>query len=172
MKRSTLLALMLTSISTAAFAQTPAPIAPKAGEVIGGRDYLAKGEMPKTDGMQTPPAGMMQQRGAMMRGGMEKHMENVWDEMDANKDNAISKEESAAFGAKKFDERDANHDGKVTKEEWETFRSKRMEEYKNKMGAEHGNMGGMPPAGSMPAAGEKPVHHTAPVGMPSKTMEK
>jgi len=140
MKRSTLLALILTSISTAAFAQTPAPAAPT-----------------------TPPAGMMPQRGAMMHGGMEKHMENVWDEMDTNKDGAISKEESAAFGAKKFDERDTNHDGKVTKEEWDGFLAKKMEEYKNKMGNEHGNMGGMP-------AGAMPTTQTAPA--PAMTMEK
>jgi hypothetical protein len=163
MKRSILLALMLTSISTAAFAQTPAPTTPKAGEIIGGRDYLVQGEMPKNLDI---PASV----GRDVRGGMGKHMENVWDEMDTNKDGAISKEESAAFGAKKFDERDINHDGKVTREEWDGFHAKRMEEYKNKMGNERGNMGGMPSGAMPPAGGAMPATKTAPA--PTMTMEK
>jgi len=156
MKRSTLLALMLTSISTSAFAETPAPASPAfpAGKVIGGKDYLVRGEMP------TPPNGAMVHGGVGgMKDRMGRHMENVWDEMDTNKDGAISKEESAAFGARKFAERDANHDGKVTKEEWDGFRAKKMEEMRSKMG----NAGGMPPVGGAAA----PT-----TAMPATTTEK
>ncbi len=63
---------------------------------------------------------------------MHNHMEKMWKEMDANGDGSISKEESTAFGNKKFDERDTNHDGKVTREEWDAFHNAKMEEMKSK----------------------------------------
>ncbi len=125
MKTSLTIALVLATISTASFAQDPAPAA-----------------TPPTQA----PAAMPMHDGSMMGGNKDragKHMERVFEEMDTNKDSVISKEESAAFGAKKFDERDANKDGKVTKEEWEAFRKARMDSYRQ-------NKNPMPPTAPAP----------------------
>lgn len=71
----------------------------------------------------------------MMDDRMKKHGEYMWKEMDTDNDGVITKEESTAFGNRKFEERDANHDGKVTREEWDNFRKEKMEQrMKERMG--------------------------------------
>jgi Ca2+-binding EF-hand superfamily protein len=80
-------------------------------------------------------------------------MEKMWKEMDTNEDGSITREESTAFGNKKFDERDSNKDGKVTREEWDAFRKAKMEERKKRMNEKQANM---PKDGaSTPAPAEK-----------------
>jgi hypothetical protein len=54
----------------------------------------------------------------------------MFEEMDANKDGAISKQEALDFHGKKFDEMDANHDGKVTKDEGQTYWQAKREEFR------------------------------------------
>ncbi len=49
--------------------------------------------------------------------------ESPMDDLDTDKDGAISSEESAARANKKFDEIDADKDGSVTMEEMDTYRA-------------------------------------------------
>lgn len=58
-----------------------------------------------------------------------------FEEMDSNKDGAISKKEFDAFHGKHFKDLDANHDGKLTPDEMEAARP-------HMHGHEHGHMRG------------------------------
>lgn len=120
MKHTATLGILLAALSVPAFAETPAKNASQAA------DAAAAGSP---------------------RDHMHNHMEKMWKEMDANGDGSISREESTAFGNKKFDERDTNHDGKVTREEWDAFHNAKMEEMK----ARHE---GMKKDGAKPSAPE------------------
>ena len=53
--------------------------------------------------------------------GPRHHMDHMWQEMDANNDGAISREEFAKANDMKFTEADTNKDGKVTTEERDAF---------------------------------------------------
>jgi hypothetical protein len=167
MKRSLTLALVLTSISAIAFAQTSVPAAAPTSPIA--MPAPAQGSAPM------PPHGNM-----MNQDRMKTHMEHMFDEMDTNHDGVISKEESTAFGARKFDERDANHDGKVTKAEWIAFNEAMAEKFKEKMqkmgdmpmhtmpdGTKMGGAAMPAGAGAAPAmpnmGGAKPVAPTTPV---------
>lgn len=127
MRSYILLGMALAAISTAAMAaETPAATEP-AKQAVDGKE--------------------MNKEGKMRHKGMR--MEKMWKEMDANEDGSISREESTAFGNKKFDERDANKDGKVTREEWDAFRKAKMEERKKHMDEKRENLpkdGANPPA--------------------------
>lgn len=117
MKTSLALGIILAAFSTAAMAETPAVAKEKTAEMP-----AAKGDEHKHH----------------MHDRMGKRMERMWKEMDANSDGTITREESTAFGNKKFDERDANKDGKVTRAEWDAFGEAKMKERKAKMEAEKG----------------------------------
>jgi len=106
MKHTVTLGILLAALSVPALAETPA----------------------KNESQTTQTAAPA----SSPRDHMHNHMERMWKEMDSNGDGSISKEESAAFGNKKFDERDTNHDGKVTREEWDSFHNAKMEEMKAK----------------------------------------
>jgi|GEM_PF-3700702 len=131
MKNSILLGIALAVISTATMAaEAPA---------------TAESAKQTTAGQEANKDKKMQRKG--MR------MEKMWKEMDANGDGSITREESTAFGNKKFDERDSNKDGKVTREEWDAFRKAKMEERKKRMNEKQANM---PKDGaSTPAPAEK-----------------
>lgn len=121
MKHSLTIGLILAAFSTSAMAETPAP-------------KLA----------EPAKAEKMQNR-------MKGRMERMWKEMDSNNDGAISKEESTAFGNKKFDEKDGNHDDTITREEWDAFHKAKMEEKKAKREAMKGKSD-MPIGDKTPAA--------------------
>ncbi len=134
MKTSLALAITLTAFSTATMAETPAATTSQPAQAAG---------MPAMGG--NTPQHMQRE----MHDRMKNHKERMWKEMDANGDGSISREESTAFGNKKFDERDANKDSKVTREEWDAFHNAKMEEIKAKradrqakipMGEMHTNM--------------------------------
>lgn len=111
MKYSITAGIIAATIATSAFAETPAQNASQITE--------AAATGPKHDFMRN-------------------RMEKMWKEMDTNGDGVISKEESTAFGNKKFDEKDSNHDGKVTRDEWDAFHNAKMEEFKEKHGMKEG----------------------------------
>ncbi len=125
MKTSIALAITLASLSTSAMAETPA---------------MTKSQPAPAAGMPAMGADMSKHMGGKRHGYMKERMERMWKEMDTNNDGSISKEESTAFGNKKFDEKDANHDGKVTREEWDAFHTAKMEEMKARMEKRHENM--------------------------------
>jgi Ca2+-binding EF-hand superfamily protein len=54
----------------------------------------------------------------------------MWQELDANKDGAVSKKEYDAFHADHFKQLDANKDGKVTQEEMDAMHKKMMDKCK------------------------------------------
>jgi Ca2+-binding EF-hand superfamily protein len=54
----------------------------------------------------------------------------MWQEMDTNKDGAVSKKEFDAFHSARFKELDANKDGKVTQEEMDAVHKKMAEKCK------------------------------------------
>ncbi len=120
MKTSIALAITLASISTTALAETPAAPAQQPAQAAG--VPAMGGDMPMGKHMRSEMRGQY----------MKDRMERMWKEMDSNADNSISKEESTAFGNKKFDEKDGNKDGKVTREEWDAFHTAKMEEMKAK----------------------------------------
>lgn len=134
MKRSFALGIILAAFSSAAMAETPSANSTQTETSTGG------GNMSKH-----------------IRSRMDERMEQMWKEMDANGDGSISREESTAFGNKKFDEKDTDHDGKVTREEWDAFRDARMKKMKDKKNMEHGdkNMGDKKHAPSAPADSKK-----------------
>lgn len=134
MKTSLALGIILTAFSTAAMAETPA---------------VTTSQPAQAAGMPAMGSDKPQYMHGEVRDRMKGHMERMWNEMDANSDGSISREESTAFGNKKFDERDANKDSKVTREEWDAFHKAKMEEMKAKrkdgkvgmpMGEVHTNM--------------------------------
>lgn len=114
MKHSLTLAIVFATISSAVFAQMPAsaPISPQSTN---------------TAPTSTPePMSGMQKR-------MEEHKGYMWKQLDANKDNSITKEESVAFSNKKFEEKDLNHDGKISIEEWDAAIAAKRSKAKDKM---------------------------------------
>ena len=150
MKNSLTLALVLACISTVAFAQTPTPA-------------TATVQAPTAMPMPAPVDPM------------KKHMDRMFDEMDANHDGVITREESIAFSNKKFDERDTNHDGKVTRAEWDAFNEQKMKEMQERMGKMQGmgqnGMGGMPQGMTPPQApamnAAKPIAPIVPATAPA-----
>lgn len=117
MKTSLALAITLTAFSTAAMAETPA---------------VTTSQPAQATGVPAMGGNMTQHMRGEMHNRMKNHKERMWKEMDANGDGSISREESTAFGNKKFDERDTNKDSKVTREEWDAFHTAKMEEMKAK----------------------------------------
>jgi len=73
----------------------------------------------------TPAAFACPPDGKDGKGG--KHGERMFDEVDADKDGAITEAEQSAFMKKKFEESDADKDGKVTKEEHKAAMKKHWE---------------------------------------------
>jgi hypothetical protein len=67
------------------------------------------------------------------RGNMHDQM---FQDMDTNSDGMVTRDESKAFGAKKFNEIDANGDGQITSEEMNAA-------HKKMMGGERKKMDGM-----------------------------
>ena len=135
MKLSLTLGLALAMFANTAMAETPTETAPKPEQAA---------KMPHMDG------NMM---GEKIHKRMDERMSRAWQELDANNDGAITKEESSAYSNKKFEEKDTNKDGKVTKAEWDAFRAAKMTERKAKMGMS----GNMPMGDRKPMSGEKPA---------------
>lgn len=61
-----------------------------------------------------------------------EHGKKMFEEMDANKDGIVTREEHNTFTNARFDEMDADKNGKVTKEEAEKHREMRKEKHKEK----------------------------------------
>lgn len=120
MKNSIKLGLILTVFSSAAIAD----------------DHMQK------SGMGDAKEPMKQEMREKMKERMHNRSEYMWNELDANNDGFISKEESNAYSNKKFEEKDADKDGKVTKEEWEAHRKAKMEKMKEKHKEMKKNMNG------------------------------
>jgi hypothetical protein len=130
MKHSIIIGIALAAFATPALAETPAQNPTQSAQ-----DSTA------------PATGNMRHMNGKMHDRMQNRMDYMWKEMDTNNDGVITREESTAFGNKKFDEKDANHDGKVTKEEWEAFHNAKMEKMK-----EMRSKGGMHGGNAAPAA--------------------
>lgn len=94
MFRSSLLLIAL-SLPAAALAQT-APAAPS---------------------QPNPPMRMQAPPGAPGASGAEPARPSPFDEMDANHDGVVTREEYIAYQKKRFDEFDTNHDGKIDAKE-------------------------------------------------------
>jgi len=134
MKYAIAASLICMGLSTAALAADTTPAAMKAAPAPA-----------------AAPAGDMD---AMHRA----HMEHMFNELDANHDGTITREESNAYSNKKFDEADANKDGKVTKAEWDAAREAKHKEWEAKHAefkAKHDAMKPATPATAVPEVVKK-----------------
>ncbi len=101
MKKTTLSAIVIALAASSAFAAPPTP--------------------PTSQNPNMPPAPQGQPGGP----GGEHHGgpggRHMFEDIDANHDGSISKDEWVAHGEKMFKDFDANHDGKISQDEMKAF---------------------------------------------------